>query len=110
VTQPDEQSASAPGGQPAAPESRSSRWWFVLIVLLPWVLFHWMVPGIGERTLGNDYPVYTPTEQLGLLFSIRNGSFPLYAPGFWFGQSASALTLGQIFHPVAWVASLLPGY
>ena len=45
-----------------------------------------------------------------LQFSIMHGSFPLYVPGHAGGTSASALTLGQIFHPISHIAALLPGY
>ncbi|MBI5739278.1 MAG: YfhO family protein [Nitrospirae bacterium] len=45
-----------------------------------------------------------------LLFSVKTGSFPLYAPGVAYGHSASALTLGQIFHPLSHLASIMPGY
>lgn len=45
-----------------------------------------------------------------LLFSIKSGSVPLYVPGFAYGHSSSALTLGQIYHPLPHIASLMPGY
>ena len=45
-----------------------------------------------------------------LLFSIKTGSFPLYVPGFASGHSSAALTLGQVFHPVSSLVSILPGY
>ena len=45
-----------------------------------------------------------------LMFSLKTGSFPLYVPGFAGGQSASALTLGQIYHPISHIASILSGY
>jgi hypothetical protein len=38
------------------------------------------------------------------------GTFPLFVPGFAGGQSAAALTLGQVFHPLAQLAAHLPGY
>ena len=44
------------------------------------------------------------------MFSLKSGSFPLYVPGFVGGQSASALTLGQIYHPISHIAALMPGY
>lgn len=45
-----------------------------------------------------------------LLFSIKNGSFPLYSPGYAMGQSSIALTWSQIFHPIAFLAYIMPGY
>lgn len=45
-----------------------------------------------------------------IFFSIKTGSFPLYVPGFASGHSSSALTLGQFFHPLSYIASMMPGY
>ncbi|MGB5616556.1 MAG: YfhO family protein [Desulfobacterales bacterium] len=49
-------------------------------------------------------------HQLELMFSIKTGSFPLFVPGFSGGQSSSALTLSQIYHPISHIASILPDY
>jgi len=49
-------------------------------------------------------------HQQELMFSIKTGSFPLFVPGFSGGQSSSALTLSQIYHPISHIASILPGY
>lgn len=73
-------------------------------------MFHWMLPFVSHWTLGNDYQRYPIQEQMELLFSLKSGSFPLYAPGYCGGQSASALTLGQIYHPISHIAALMPGY
>jgi hypothetical protein len=80
------------------------------ILTLPFVLFLWMLPFLSDWTLGNDYAIWPIQHQMELLFSLKMGSFPLYIPGFAGGQSASALTLGQIFHPISHLASILPGY
>lgn len=61
-------------------------------------------------TIGNDYLEFPIKQQMELLFSIKTGSFPLYVPGFASGHSSSALTLGQVFYPVSYLASILPGY
>jgi len=73
-------------------------------------MFHWMLPFVSDLSLGNDYQRYPIQEQMELMFSLKSGSFPLYAPGFVGGQSASALTLGQIYHPISHIAALMPGY
>lgn len=78
--------------------------------MLPFLMFHWMLPFISDWTLGNDYQYYSIQEQMELMFSLKTGSFPLYVPGYLGGQSASALTLGQIYHPISHLATLLPGY
>ncbi len=83
--------------------------WSVLVLLQPFLLLWWLVPGVGETSIGNDYPVYAIEYQQELLFSVVNGSYPLYAPGFHHGQSAAALSLGGLHHPIAWVCGLMPG-
>jgi hypothetical protein len=78
--------------------------------VLPFVVLYWMVPFISKHTIGNDYLQYWIRMQLFLRFSVENGTFPLYAPGFNGGWTASALTLGQLWHPISWLAASLPGY
>ncbi len=82
---------------------------FVLL-LLPFIVFCWMVPFVGGHSLGNDYQNYWINMQLHLRFSLEHGTFPLYAPGFNAGWTSSALTLGQMYHPISWVAASVPGY
>jgi hypothetical protein len=81
-----------------------------IILLLPFLIFFWTLPFVSGITIGNDYPRFSIHEQIQLMFSIKTGSFPLYVPGYAGGQSASALTLGQLFHPISHLTSLLPGY
>ena len=83
---------------------------YAVFIFLPFFIFHWMLPFVSEWTLGNDYVLFPIHHQLELMFSIKTGSFPLYIPGFAGGQSASALTLGQLFHPISHLTSSLPGY
>jgi hypothetical protein len=73
-------------------------------------MFYWMVPFFSDLTLGADYPIFSINEQMEILFSIQNGSFPQYVPGYKFGHSSSALTLSQVYHPLSHIASILPGY
>ncbi len=90
---------------------RGSSWILkVTIILLPFVIFFWMIPFVSDTTLGNDYPRYSVWHQMELMFSLKMGSFPLYVPGFAGGQSASALTLGQMYHPLSYFAFIMPGY
>jgi len=69
-----------------------------------------MVPVFSDLTIGNDYGIFPIQHQMELAYSIEHKSFPLYAPGFAGGQSATALTLGQIYHPILHIARLIPGY
>ncbi|RLC13085.1 MAG: hypothetical protein DRI57_16900, partial [Deltaproteobacteria bacterium] len=82
----------------------------MIIFILPFLMFLWMIPFISDGTLGNDYPRFSIDHQIELMFSLKTGSFPLYVPGFAGGQTASALTLGQIYHPISHIAALMPGY
>lgn len=81
-----------------------------VFIFLPFLMFYWMLPFVSEFTLGNDYVLFPIDHQLELMFSLKTGSFPLYIPGFAGGQTSSTLTLGQIFHPISHLSSLLPGY
>lgn len=80
------------------------------LLLLPFVVFYWMVPFIPNHILGNDYGKYSLSAQMNLMFSLKHGSFPLFVPGFAGGHSSSALTLGQFYHPKTHLASIIPGY
>src|SRR5262249_6875890 len=75
----------------------------------PLVVLYWMVPFATHWTIGNDYP-WAYHQQLETQFALRSGTFPLYFPGIDIGVPGGALTLGQLFHPVAYLAALLPGY
>ncbi|MBN2719380.1 MAG: YfhO family protein [Deltaproteobacteria bacterium] len=81
-----------------------------LILALPYAIFHWMLPAFSDVTIGNDYQIFPIQQQIELQFSLEKGEFPLYVPGFAMGHSATALTLGQLYHPVRVLAAMLPGY
>jgi len=83
---------------------------YIFIMFLPFLVFYWQIPFLGNRTIGNDYIAFPIHEQMELQYSLKHGSFPLYAPGYAGGQSTAALTLGQVFHPISHLASLMPGY
>jgi hypothetical protein len=80
------------------------------IILLPFVVLYWLAPYVSIYTIGNDYPQYSIWEQMELMFSIKNLTFPLFVPGFEGGHSSSALTLGQLWHPLPYLSMLSPGY
>lgn len=69
-----------------------------------------MTPFLSERVISGDYSVFSIDHQLELLFSLQNGSFPLYVPGFVEGMPAVTLTLGQLFHPISQLSGQMPGY
>jgi len=91
-------------------QSKSSFLIYLLIIFLPFLVLYWLVPFLSNLTIGNDYQGYGIRNQMELLFSIKTGSFPLYSPGYALGQSSIALTWSQIFHPISYLASLMPGY
>lgn len=55
---------------------------YIIVMLLPFIVFYWMTPFLAKRIIGNDYVTYPIQNQTELLFSIKHGSFPLYVPGF----------------------------
>ena len=65
---------------------------------------------MAGKTIGLDYQSTSIENQMELLFSIKTGSFPLFVPGFAGDHSSSALTLGEVYHPLPHIASLMPGY
>lgn len=84
---------------------------YAFILALPFFQLFWLNPAfLGEHTIGNDYSVFHIDHQIELQYSLKRGSFPLYAPGFAGGRSTAALTLGQLYHPLPHIAALTPGY
>ncbi len=94
---------------PASMDRKSPLIYF-MIIILPFFLFYWMLPFVSDLSIGNDYQTTSIENQMELLFSIRNSSFPLFVPGFALGHSSSALTLGEVYHPISHIASVMPGY
>ncbi len=94
----------------SATSSKSTYLTYLIIVLLPFLLFYNIIPFLTELTIGSDYLLFPIRWQMELLFSMKTGSFPLYVPGFAYGHSSSALTLGQFFHPLSHISSVMPGY
>ena len=82
----------------------------VFILALPYAIFFWMLPAFSDVTIGNDYQIFPIQQQIELQYSLDKGQLPVYVPGFAKGHSASALTLGQLYHPVRPLAAMLPGY
>ena len=82
----------------------------VIILAVPFFVLYWLVPFASKYTIGIDYTKFWIDMQLYLRFSLEHGTFPLYAPGFNGGWTSSALTLGQLWHPISWLAANLPGY
>ena len=105
----------AGGGGPSGSASppvrpRAERLLGLALLALPFLLFWWQLPFLGSLTIGNDYTIFPTRHQQELFLSLANGSFPVFVPGFSGGHTASALTLGQLFHPQSHLAALSPGY
>ena len=78
---------------------------------LPFALLFVYLSLPGYYTIGHDYVKYAIKDQLTLLFSISKGSFPLFILGYHGGQSSAAqLPTSEIFHPLIWLAYIIPGY
>jgi len=85
--------------------------WPLFCLALPFGVFYWMLPFVSGLTLGQDYGVHAVIHQMHLLFSLKNGAFPLYIPEYaGGGQSAGALTQGYLFHPLTHLAGLMKPY
>lgn len=98
----------------APPGSRLHTWGprvlaWVFFLLVPYVVL-WRFAPVGRVTIGNDYVVYPIDAQLEYVWSWSHGIWPLFMPGFAGGTSASAMTLGQAWHPITWLCALTPGY
>ncbi len=78
-------------------------------ILFPFLVLWWLVPLWSGITLGNDYTDYNLPQMIELVFALRTGTFALFVPGFAGGQCWSAVTFGQITHPIA-LCGLLPGF
>lgn len=83
---------------------------YAAMLMLPFAVLYYYLPLPGWHMIGNDYIDAAIADQLKLFYSITHGSFPLYVPGFYQGHTASALTLGQAYHPLPWLSQLFPGY
>ncbi|MDA1096307.1 MAG: hypothetical protein O3B84_03515 [Chloroflexi bacterium] len=89
---------------------RAVWFWRAAMLVMPFLVFYWLCPVDDGLVIGNDYTAYCIPQQLEAMFSLRNGSFPLFIPDFWYGQSLAALTQSQFFHPLVWGIALVPGY
>src|SRR5690606_30282561 len=98
-----------------APEGGRLRRWGVPIaswlffLALPFLILWRFAPG-AKNTIGNDYVIYPIDAQLEYVWSWGHGLVPLFMPGFAGGASASAMTLGQNWHPITWLCALTPGF
>lgn len=84
----------------------------IALIALPFAVFYWMLPFVrSSLTIGQDYAVISPVEQLHLMFSLKTGAIPQFIPEYAGGGVSSAtLTLGQLFHPISHLASWFPNY
>ena len=84
----------------------------VLILVLPALLFHFMLPFTDTPiSPSRDFSRYYLWQQMENLVSVKFGSFPMYIPAV-SGSDFFCLTggYGQLFLPLPYLASLLPGY
>ncbi len=83
---------------------------FIFCMVLPFAIFYWAFPFVSEWTIGNDYTRFSIHHQLELMFALKTGTFPLYIPGFEGGRTAFALSIGELFHPISYLAAMFPAY
>lgn len=83
-----------------------------IILLLPALMFHFMLPFTDTPiSPSRDFVRYYVWHQLENMISVKFGSFPLYLPAA-SGADFCPLSAGygQLYLPLAYLASLLPGY
>ena len=83
---------------------------YPFIILLPFLLFQWPYPFLSFTNYGFDYWHHHIQDQMELAFALKSGTFPLFIPGYFYGQTASVLSEGQLFHPLFHLITHLPGY
>lgn len=78
-----------------------------ILTLLPFLVHLPLWSPIGRHTIGMDYPDFQPGQQLLFLQSIRDGFFPLWAPGDAGGVPFAAYFIAQQYSPLTWIMGLL---
>ena len=84
----------------------------VIILLLPALMFHFMLPFTDtEISPSRDFSRYYMWQQMENMLSVKFGSFPIYIPSV-SGSDFCSLSAGygQLYLPLPYLASLLPGY
>ncbi|MEW6076928.1 MAG: discoidin domain-containing protein [Thermodesulfobacteriota bacterium] len=65
---------------------------------------------MSRTNYGFDYWHHHIQDQMELAFALKTGTFPLFIPGYFHGQTAFVLSEGQLLHPFFHVIRHLPGY
>lgn len=90
--------------------SRGTLPWIVM-ALLPAVLLHWMLPFVSDVGPGRSFMRYSMWFQKEMMYALKTGTFPLFMPTSFGGMQSSVVAgVGQMFLPIPYVASMLPGY
>ncbi len=75
-------------------------------MMLPLMVYHFLWWVGGHETLGADYAPSQPGHQLLFMQTIRDGFWPLWAPGDSGGIPFAAYFLTQQYSPVTWLMML----
>jgi hypothetical protein len=75
----------------------------LLLAVLPFVVYAPLWMPYGRITLGMDYPDFQPGQQLLFLQHLRDGFFPLWAPGDAGGIPFAAYFIAQQYSPLTWM-------
>ena len=84
----------------------------VIILLLPVVMLHFMLPFTNTQiSPSRAFDRYYIWQQMENMISVKFGSFPIYIPAV-SGSDFTCLSAGygQLYLPLPYLASLLPGY
>ncbi|MCH8851784.1 MAG: hypothetical protein IID41_03930, partial [Planctomycetes bacterium] len=75
----------------------------LLFLILPHLIYAFLWWGESPQTLGNDYTMHQPGQQLLFMQSIRDGYFPLWAPSESGGMPFANYMFTGAYSPIVWV-------
>ncbi len=78
----------------------------VTIILLPFFLFHWMLPFLSHIYPDQDYMAMFALLQTEYLFALKTGTFPLNI--VW--SQVQNNQWGCVFNPFLYIAEMVPGF
>lgn len=74
-----------------------------LFLIIPHVMYYFLWLGSEHPSLGNDYLIHQPQQQLLFMQALRDGYFPLWFPGDSGGIPFSNYLFAGAYWPVTWL-------
>ena len=81
----------------------------VIIFVIPWALFHWMIPFVSHVYPSQDFILHYALIQTEYAFAMKTGTFPLNIAWHHIQNNQWAGMAG-VFNPLFYLTVLLPGY